>query len=121
MHRLSIFISKKSWTQLYYEHYDIRIKEEIEARKRHRERFSEEEIWYILYSLLNAIRMFEKFSIASGDLKTERVLLNDKGHLKVINKLSFPEENAHIFGVRRFYGSYKFIKHLRNFGLCDKG
>lgn len=50
--------------------------------------------------------MFERYGISSGDLKTERVLLNEKGHLKVINKLTWPDENQENFGVRRFYCNF---------------
>lgn len=48
--------------------------------------------------------MFERFSIASGELKTDKVLLNDKGHLKVFNRLTSPDEYPDNLGVRRFYG-----------------
>lgn len=36
--------------------------------------------------------MFEKIGISSGNLKTNKILLNEKGHLKVINSLSYPED-----------------------------
>ena len=74
--------------KLYYPEYRIRIKDEIAARRRSRELFTEAEIWYILYSVVNAVRTFEPFSVRSGELKTSHILFNDKGHVKVLNELS---------------------------------
>ena len=54
--------------------------------------------------------MFERIGISSGNLKTDKILLNEKGHLKVVNILSYPEDtlgtgfDADSPGVPRFYG-----------------
>jgi hypothetical protein len=67
------------------------------------------EIWYILYSIIKAVRMFEKIGISSGNLKTEKILLNERGHLKVINVISSPDEEmdgvVSKTTVKRFYGN----------------
>jgi serine/threonine protein kinase len=117
VHRLLDPQCTSSGTQLYFEHYNIRIKDEIEARKEHRENFSELEIWYILYSIVKAVRMFEKIGISSGNLKTERILLNERGHLKVINTLSSPEEMEEGFTrsyLKRFYGTSAVTKRPKS-------
>ncbi len=44
--------------KIYYENYDVRVKDEIIARKREYEHFTEEEVWYILFSMTNALRKF---------------------------------------------------------------
>jgi hypothetical protein len=62
--------------------------------------------------------MFEKIGISSGNLKTERLLLNEKGHLKVINVMSYPEDAcdgveegfAANSSLKRFYGTIGLIK-----------
>lgn len=105
-------------TQLYYEHYGTRLKDEIEARKRYRERFEEPEVWYIIYSIIKAVRMFEKANMCSGNLKTDKVLLNEKGHLKVLNLLSFPEDSSGP-GVQRFFGTYALMQPPRSSGPCE--
>lgn len=65
--------------------------------------------------------MFEKFGMSSGNLKTDKIILNDKGHVRVINALSYPEDpllgfspNYNSMGVKRFYGKFFFMKHLNN-------
>lgn len=58
------------------------------ARQRLKEMFSEEEVWYILYSVLNGLRQFERLKIGSGGLRTGSVRMNDAGHVKILNCLS---------------------------------
>ena len=53
--------------------------------------------------------MFERVSISSGNLKTDKILLNAKGHLKVVNIVSYPEDfmnseyEGQNSGVQRFF------------------
>lgn len=55
--------------------------------------------------------MFERVSISSGNLKTDKILLNAKGHLKVVNIVSYPEDfmnseyEGQNSGVQRFFGN----------------
>lgn len=59
-----------------------------------------------MYSLFKACRKFEKFSLASGPLKTSMILLNQKGHLKLLNVLSAPEDMYDGgTGLPNFYGT----------------
>jgi hypothetical protein len=51
----------------------------------------------MLYSLVNACRAFEPHNIKSGNLKTNHVLLNKRGHLKIRNILTEPEIKAAVF------------------------
>jgi hypothetical protein len=90
---------------MFFEYYEVKLKEEIKSRRADRDFFSEEEAWYILYSLVRACRKFEKFGIASGPLKTAMVLLNQKGHLKLLNILSAPEDKYDSCGISSFYGN----------------
>ena len=73
------------------------------ARKKCHERFAEEEVWYLLYSMLNAAKMFEKVGMATGNLTTESLRLNEKGHLKLINILTWPESIPATKKFNRFY------------------
>ena len=83
----------------------MKLKEEIRSRRNERDFFSEEQVWYILYSLFKACRKFEKFNMASGPLKTDMILLNQKGHLKLINILSAPEDMYDGGSLPNFYGN----------------
>lgn len=81
---------------MFFEYYEGAMSQEVGSRRRDKDFFSEEEAWYILYSLVKACRKFEKFKMASGPLNTEMILVNPKGHLKLKNVLSSPniEEEA---------------------------
>ena len=75
---------------MFFEYYEGILGQEVSSRRRDKDFFSEEEVWYILYSLVKAARKFEKFKISSGPLNSSMVLLNPKGHLKLKNILSSP-------------------------------
>lgn len=51
------------------------------------------QVWYLLYSIVNACRKFEPYKIKSGNLTTNHIVLNQHGHVKVKNQLTEPEEN----------------------------
>ena len=46
--------------------------------------------------------MFEKVGISSGSITTDSLRLNDKGHLKLINMLSWPDSQK----PDRFYCTF---------------
>lgn len=52
------------------------------------------QVWYLLYSVLNACRKFEPYKLKSGNLKTSSVLLNQRGHVKLRNILTEPESRT---------------------------
>lgn len=52
---------------------------------------SQMQVWYLLYSIVNACRKFEPYKIKSGNLKTSHVMLNHQGHLKIKNVLTEPD------------------------------
>ena len=41
--------------------------------------FREEEIWFMVYAVLNALRQYEPFYEPSGNLTTQDILMNSKG------------------------------------------
>lgn len=53
------------------------------------------QVWYLLYSVINACRKFEPYKVKSGNLKTNQVILNQRGHVKVKNILTEPEMKAY--------------------------
>lgn len=53
--------------------------------------------------------MFERVCMSSGNLKTDKILLNEKGHLRVVNMLSHPEDmvgDDQGYSVQRFFGTW---------------
>lgn len=69
--------------------------------------------------------------IYAGKLNTQKILLNDKGHLKIINQLSSPEalENDFFgsgkYGLENFHcnffpypSSWRIIKNARHQRIC---
>lgn len=57
--------------------------------------------------------MFERVGMSSGNIRTDNLVLNDKGHLKLINLLTWPESVNRNYRSR-FYCNYKLIKHHNN-------
>jgi hypothetical protein len=89
---------------VYYEIYDFSLKSEIMARQKLREMFSEEEIWYVLFSTLNGLRQFENYKLGSGNLKTSSIRMNEAGHVKIINMLSIMQDDDALTNLKTFYG-----------------
>ena len=54
---------------------------------------------------MNACRKFEPYKIKSGNITTNHIVLNDKGHVKVKNQLTEPEENTS--SLANFFSTYK--------------
>ncbi len=54
--------------------------------------------------------MFEKVGMSSGNLSTDSLVLNDKGHLKLVNLLTWPDSSTKSH-KDRFYCKYSLIKH----------
>lgn len=53
-------------------------------------RFEEEELWYMLYSLLEISYSMQQQNYFLGDVSCGTVILNEFGRLKVFNQLSIP-------------------------------
>jgi serine/threonine protein kinase len=70
------------------------LRQEILDRKVNQETFSESELWYLLYRLLQASYSFQKKKMKSGDIRPANILLDDKGEVTVINVYSFPTEKT---------------------------
>lgn len=66
------------------------LKEEIANRRKNQQFFSEMEIWYLLYNLVKAGMIFEAKGIKLGDMHPNSVLLNELGHVKLLNVASMP-------------------------------
>lgn len=56
--------------------------------------FSEEELWYLLYSLTSAARDFSKLGSKVGDIRPYNIFINEEGQLKIANLFSWPYEKT---------------------------
>jgi hypothetical protein len=54
--------------------------------------FDETELWYLLYNLVEAGTILEKYNKKIGDIHPNNCLLNEVGQMKVISTFSIPGE-----------------------------
>ena len=85
--------------------------QEISKRQTLNQKFTEQELWYLLYQLLIGSSAFQKKRQKSGDIRPRNILINDLGHVNLINVLSFPDE------ITNYYKSllHKVPTFLGNF------
>lgn len=88
--------------------------QEISKRQTLNQKFTEQELWYLLYQLLIGSSAFQKKRQKSGDIRPRNILINDLGHVNLINVLSFPDEITNYYKsllqkVPTFLGN--FIKY----------
>jgi hypothetical protein len=75
-------------------------------------------LFSILSEIVKAVQMLKRIE---GNLKAERILLNERGHLKVINTMSSPEEITDGMeerftrsSLKRFYGTSTVTKRPKS-------
>ena len=66
----------------------------MENRFNLRKHFSEEEIWYLLSSLVKAATDFQTLNVKIGDVRPDNIFLSDDGQIKVSNLFSWPCETT---------------------------
>jgi hypothetical protein len=54
--------------------------------------FDELEIWYMLYTGVVAMTKFEKLGLKMGNISPINILMNRKGHIRYVNRYSWPGE-----------------------------
>lgn len=79
-------------TQTTFENYPYLLLEEIYNRKGLKGRFAETELWFLLFSLVEARRQAAAVGERLGDVRPENVFLNEAGNIRVSNSLSWPLE-----------------------------
>lgn len=87
----AILAVSNSWTiKIKYDCFYISFQEEIDRRTNEEKHFEEEELWYLLLTLVEAAAGSHQFQAALGDLKPSNLLLNKDGQIKLLAKLSLP-------------------------------
>lgn len=76
-----------------FELYQHILDSEIANRRHSSKHFTEEELWYLLYNVLESCKDFEYAEDQKiGDIRPKNILLNDTGKIKLINRWSWPGE-----------------------------
>lgn len=79
-----------SRTQIYYPNYPYLLHEEIYDRSGKKGDFKEQEIWYLLLSLLQAKRQAEDHGSSLSDVRPKNIFLNQEGLIKTATPFSWP-------------------------------
>ena len=56
--------------------------------------FEEEELWYLLYSLVSSAQDFNKINSKIGDVRPYNIFINEEGQIKIGNLYSWPYERT---------------------------
>lgn len=56
--------------------------------------FTEQELWYLLFSLIKAKRQNEESSKVLGDIRPKTIFLNEEGSVRLPNRDSWPHEKS---------------------------
>ena len=75
--------------RLFYEHHDINLKRAITNRKKLGLDFTNEEITYLFYDLIEACAYLENKGVSHGDLSPDCILLSDEGKFILGDKLKY--------------------------------
>jgi hypothetical protein len=76
--------------QISYENFPYLFSEEIENRISMNKYFEEEELWYLLYSLVGCAKDFSKIDRKIGDIRPHSIFINEEGQIKIANAFSWP-------------------------------
>ena len=77
---------------MQFENYPYLFSEELDNRIRMGKHFDEEELWYLLYTLVTASRDFAVVGRKIGDVRPQNIFINEDGHIKAANCYSWPYE-----------------------------
>lgn len=77
-------------TQLDYPNYPYLLTEEIYNRRGKKSRFTEVELWFLLWGLAKARMQAHSAGEQLGDIRPRNIFLNETGDIKVANSLSWP-------------------------------
>lgn len=77
-------------TQLIYEDYSFLLSIEIANRAHLNKPLLEEEMWYILYTLVKVGCVYERTDRKIGDMQPANIVINEEGNIKFAGVDSWP-------------------------------
>jgi hypothetical protein len=75
---------------LEFEYFPFQLDLEINQRMSREHRFNEYEVWYVLFTLLEAVVDVEQTPAKVMDIRPRNVVLSPEGQVKLITKLTYP-------------------------------
>ena len=67
---------------------------EIQNRRSQQKYYTEPDLWFMLYHMLDGVKEMEIRDIMVGDIRPKNILLNANGTIKMINRMSWPGEES---------------------------
>jgi hypothetical protein len=77
-------------TQLIYEDYSFLLSIELVNRAQLNKPLLEEEMWYILYSLVKVGSLYERTDRKMGDVQPSNIVINEEGNVKFAGVDAWP-------------------------------
>ncbi len=81
--------------------------------------FEEEELWYLLYSLVGCAKDFHKVEKKIGDVRPHNIFINEEGQIKIANVFSWPYEKTN-FEKTAYENALTYISP-EEMSLLEKG
>jgi hypothetical protein len=81
--------------------------------------FEEEEIWYLLNSLVGCAKDFSTLDMKIGDVRPHNIFINEEGQIKIANAFSWPYEKTN-FEKSAFEKQLTYISP-EEMSLLEKG
>lgn len=88
------------------------------SRRKNQHYYTEEELWFILYSLSKLGNIYEPLKSKIGDLHPNNIVVTAEGFLKVITRHSMPGQLTNFDKIVEemnsdvYLGTLNIIKHL---------
>jgi serine/threonine protein kinase len=76
--------------QIYYPCFPYLLTQEIHDRRGRKQLFSEQELWYLLFSMSKAQRQNHPNDYIIGDIRPSNIFLNEEGSVKIANRDTWP-------------------------------
>jgi serine/threonine protein kinase len=74
-----------------YENFPYLLSDEIRNRKELSNKlFEENELWYLIYTLLSASLTYHQKGVKTGDIRPDNIFINEDGQVKVASVDSWP-------------------------------
>lgn len=100
----------------YYDCFPYVLIDEAEHRRKTQGSMAEDEIWYIIWALVDASKSLMDKGFRIGDIRPHNILFNETGELKIINPLSWPGEISNycktMYEQKRTYLSLEQLEAL---------
>ena len=69
--------------QIFVEFYEHDLDEEIDTRILNQDHFKEEELWYLIFAIISALKHFQLFNVIHGDIRPKNIFLTPYGQAKL--------------------------------------